>query len=51
MSVCVSLFCVCVVLCLAKADPPSKESFRLCKKYYVTEENARAQQRAVVIDE
>jgi hypothetical protein len=29
------------------ADPPSKESYRLCKKDYETEEEARAQQRAV----
>jgi hypothetical protein len=29
--VCVRLFCVCVVLCaLRRADPPSKESYRLC---------------------
>jgi hypothetical protein len=27
--------------------PPSKESYRLCKKYYETEEEVRAQQRAV----
>jgi hypothetical protein len=34
MDVCVRLFCVCVVLCVLKAlqraDPPSKESYRLC---------------------
>jgi hypothetical protein len=34
MDVCVRLFCVCVVLCvgrgLARGDPPSKESYRLC---------------------
>jgi hypothetical protein len=32
--VCVRLFCVCVVLCVrsgfATANPPSKESYRLC---------------------
>jgi hypothetical protein len=31
---CVRSFCVCVVLCvgsgLARAEPPSKESYRLC---------------------
>jgi hypothetical protein len=34
LDVCLRLFCVCVALCvgsgLAKADPPSKESYRLC---------------------
>jgi hypothetical protein len=29
------------------ADLPSKESYRLLKKYYETEEEARTQQRAV----
>jgi hypothetical protein len=33
---------------LRRADPPSKESYRLCKKDYETEEEPRAQQRAVV---
>jgi hypothetical protein len=50
MSVC-AFFCVCVVLCvdsgLAMADPPSLDSYRLCKKDYGTEEETRAQQRAV----
>jgi hypothetical protein len=36
MDVCVHLFCVCAVLCagsgLATGWPPSKESYRLCKK-------------------
>jgi hypothetical protein len=36
MDVCVRLFCVCIVLCvvatLRGADPPSKESYRLCKR-------------------
>jgi hypothetical protein len=40
------LFCV-YVAALRRADPPSKESYRLCKKDYETEEEARAQQRAV----
>jgi hypothetical protein len=36
MDVCFRLFCVCAVLCvrvaaLRRADPPSKESYRLCK--------------------
>jgi hypothetical protein len=43
--------CVCVVLvwvaALRRADPTSKESYRLCKKDYETEEEARAQQWAV----
>jgi hypothetical protein len=47
----VRLFCVCVVLCEVvasqRADPSSKESYRLCKKDCGTEEEARAQQRAV----
>jgi hypothetical protein len=35
MDVCVYLFCVCVVLCvgreaLRRADPPSKEFYRMC---------------------
>jgi hypothetical protein len=32
---------------LRRADHSSKESYRLCKKEYGTEEEARAQQRAV----
>jgi hypothetical protein len=48
---CVRLFCVCVVLCvgsgLATGWSPSKESFRLCKNDYETEEEARAQKRSV----
>jgi hypothetical protein len=32
---------------LRRADPPSKESYCLCIKDYETEEEARAQQRAV----
>jgi hypothetical protein len=32
---------------LRRADPPSEESYRPCKKDYETEEVARAQQRAV----
>jgi hypothetical protein len=32
---------------LRRDDPPSKESYHLCKNYYETEEEARAQQRAV----
>jgi hypothetical protein len=51
MDVCVRLFCVWVLLCvgsgLATGWPLSKESYRLCKKDYETEEEARAQQRAV----
>jgi hypothetical protein len=51
MDVCVHLFYVSVVLvslaALRLADPPSKESYRLYIKDYRTEEEARAQQRAV----
>jgi hypothetical protein len=51
MDVSVCVYSVCVVLCvdssLAMADPPSKESYRLCKNDYETEEEARVQQRAV----
>jgi hypothetical protein len=36
------------VAALRRADPPSKKSYRLCKKDYETEEEAKAQQRAVV---
>jgi hypothetical protein len=37
MDVCVRLFCVCAVICmqvaaLQRADPPSKEFYRLCKR-------------------
>jgi hypothetical protein len=32
---------------LQRADLPPKESYRLCKEDYETEEEARAQQRAV----
>jgi hypothetical protein len=50
MSVCVySVFVLsCVqVAALRRADHSSKESYRLCKKYYGTKEEARAQKRAV----
>jgi hypothetical protein len=40
------LLCVYVTV-LRRADPPSKESFRLCNKDYEAEEEAEAQQRAV----
>jgi hypothetical protein len=53
MDVCVRLFFVCIVLCvcvqvaaLQRADPPLKESYRLCK----TSRNLKAtefQQRAI----
>jgi hypothetical protein len=39
------LSCVYVAV-LRRADHSSKKSYRLCKKYYETEEKARAQQRA-----
>jgi hypothetical protein len=49
MSLCVfsvfMLFCVHVAA-LRRADHSSKESYRLCKKDYDTEEEARAQRRA-----
>jgi hypothetical protein len=35
------------VAALRRADPLSKESYRLCKKDYETEEETRAQQSAV----
>jgi hypothetical protein len=34
---------------LRRADPTSKQSYRLCKKDYVIEIDARAQERAVVL--
>jgi hypothetical protein len=40
------LFCVQVTV-LWRADRSSKESYRLCKKDYETEEEVGAQQRAV----
>jgi hypothetical protein len=50
MSVCVNfvfvLFCVQVAV-LRRADHSSKESYRMCKNDYETEEEARAQERAV----
>jgi hypothetical protein len=47
--VCVWVYFVLVLSCeaLRRADHLSKESYRLCKKDYETEEEARAQQRAV----
>jgi hypothetical protein len=43
--------CVCVVLCVGSGLATGwllvQESYRLCKKAYETEEEARAQQRAV----
>jgi hypothetical protein len=52
MDVCVCVFSVfalsCVqVVALRRADPSSKEPYRLCKKDCETEEETRAQQRAV----
>jgi hypothetical protein len=50
MGVCVRLFLVlsCVqVAALRRADPPSKESYRLCKKDQETEKAAKFQQRVV----
>jgi hypothetical protein len=51
MDVCVRLFCVCVVLRVGKglrrADHSSKVSYRLCRKDYEADEEARAQQRTV----
>jgi hypothetical protein len=44
---CVRLFCVCVVLCVGAGHSSKELAYRLCKKYYETEEEARAQQRAV----
>jgi hypothetical protein len=45
---CVRLFCVYVVrVSLRWADHSSKESYRLCKNDYGTEEEAMAQQWAV----
>jgi hypothetical protein len=43
---CVRLFCV-YAAALRRADHSSNESYPLCKKYYETEEEARAQQRAI----
>jgi hypothetical protein len=51
MSACVySVFVLSCVLVagLRRADHSSKESHRLCKNDYETEEEARAQQRAAV---
>jgi hypothetical protein len=52
MDVCVCVYSVFVLSCvlveetLRRADYSSKESYRLCKKDYETEEEARAQERA-----
>jgi hypothetical protein len=51
MSVCAFIVFVlpCVlVAAMWRADPPSKESYRLCKKKYKPEKEARAQRRTVV---
>jgi hypothetical protein len=53
MSVCAFIVCLCCSVCgvwvaaLRLTDSPSKESYRLCRKNYETEEEARAQRRAV----
>jgi hypothetical protein len=52
MDVCVCVYSVFVLSCvqvaaLRRADHSSKQSYLLCKKYDETEEEARAQQRAV----
>jgi hypothetical protein len=51
MDVCVCVFSVFVlpyvyIAALGRADHSSKDLYRLCKKDYETEEEARAQQRA-----
>jgi hypothetical protein len=53
MDVCVFVYSVFMLSCvevaaLRRADPLSKVSYRLCKKDYETEEEARAQQRSLV---
>jgi hypothetical protein len=48
--VCAFILCLCCpvsVAALRRADHLSKETYRLCKKDYETEEEVRAQQRAV----
>jgi hypothetical protein len=50
MSVCAFILCLCCpvqVAALRRVDHSSKESYRLCKNDYETEDEARAQQRAV----
>jgi hypothetical protein len=51
MDVCVRVFSVCAALCvqvvtLRRADPPSKESYRL-RKNQETEKEDKVQQRTV----
>jgi hypothetical protein len=53
MDVCMRLFCVCVVLCVSSGlatglIPRPRSPTGYVKKDYETEEDARAQQRAVV---
>jgi hypothetical protein len=53
MVACVCIYSVFVLFCvyaaaLQRADRSSKESYRLCKKDYETEEEARSQQKAVM---
>jgi hypothetical protein len=50
MNICVCVDSVYVLSCVAalrRADHTFEESYRLCKKDYETEEEARARQRAV----
>jgi hypothetical protein len=52
MDVCVCVYSVFVLLCLyvavlRRTDHLSKESYRLCKKYYESEDDAWAQLKAV----
>jgi hypothetical protein len=51
MDVYVRLFCVCVVVCVGRGLATGwslvQGSYRLCKEDHETEEEARAQQRAV----
>jgi hypothetical protein len=52
MDVCVCVYSVFLLSCvqaaaLRRADHSPKEPYRLCKNDYETEEEARAQQRAV----
>jgi hypothetical protein len=57
MDICLYVYSVFVLSCvyvsaLRRADPLSRESYRLCKKDYETEEEARAKQKGCrAIDE
>jgi hypothetical protein len=50
MDICLRLFCALVVA-LRRADPPSKESYRLCRDYGTEKSSAKTHKRCTATEE